>query len=318
MTAPDRHLPLLPSSLSMIITLLILLASSTFTYALYPLQISRRNTTSAVPPAGFYNPLTNGGALLTLVNGTFPLGQGEPLNIIISGNSDARVLADQQPDGGLINYFLSFGFSNECLGQHSGAPQQANLGDGNGYLNEISEIRWNYGDSQLGACKETIEGGDHFRYWIQSGPNGNSGAIFMASSYELPLANQHDIIVNGYNLGRDWIIGNITKTTIPTSNLTNGSTFSGTTSWANYTYTSQVTYVSGLLQNTSVGINHNSTVGVNGVPAIDGLVAVVDVKITGAPRTSFAWRPSPPHPWQLSSLLIILVISILLPASIVS
>lgn len=75
--------------------------------------------------------------------------------MIISGNSDARVLVDAELNGGLINFFLyvsennayclcrmtflnflifsSFGFSNECLGQHSGAPQEANLGDGNGY-----------------------------------------------------------------------------------------------------------------------------------------------------------------------------------------
>jgi hypothetical protein len=89
--------------------------------------------------------------------------------------------------------FRSFGFSNECLGQHSGAPQEANLGDGNGYgqslphicsvfflfsyisrtVNETSEIRWNYGDAQLGACKETVQGGDHFRYWPQTGSQGN-------------------------------------------------------------------------------------------------------------------------------------------------
>lgn len=132
--------------------------------------------------------------------------------MIISGNSDAGVLVDEQPNGGLLNFFLyvyetycltsidfffffflfrSFGFSNECLGQHSGALQEANLGDGNGYgqsllhiclsltylvlstVNETSEIRWNYGDAQLGACKETIEGGNHFRYWSQNGPQGN-------------------------------------------------------------------------------------------------------------------------------------------------
>lgn len=86
--------------------------------------------------------------------------------------------------------FRSLGFSTECLGQHSGAPQEANLGDGNGWgqyslkcfivffhilspVNETAEIRWNYGDAQLGACKETIEGGDHFRYWPQNGPQGD-------------------------------------------------------------------------------------------------------------------------------------------------
>lgn len=37
---------------------------------------------------------------------TFPMGQGEPLNAIISGNSDPRVLKDIEMNGGLRNYFL--------------------------------------------------------------------------------------------------------------------------------------------------------------------------------------------------------------------
>ena len=61
------------------------------------------------------------------------------------------VLQDSETNGGLRNYFLcvkkqirscrklmnhglrSFGFSGECLGQHDGSDQAANLGDGNGY-----------------------------------------------------------------------------------------------------------------------------------------------------------------------------------------
>ena len=98
---------------------------------------------------------------------------------------------------------------------------------------ETAVIRWDYGDPALGSCKETIEGGNHFRYWVQNGPSANrcaslficpgyllnvaftSGAIFMALSYELPIARmfllvtfcihlsnlayeeQHDIIPNG-------------------------------------------------------------------------------------------------------------------------
>lgn len=42
-------------------------------------------------------------------------------------------------------------------------------------------------------------------------------------------------------------------------------------------------YVSGLLPNTSDGINHFVTVGANGISAVDGLVAVMDVKITQRP-----------------------------------
>ncbi len=72
------------------------------------------------------------------------------MNAIIVGNSDEDVLKDQETDGGLRNYFLyvsyrercfhsferwfrSFGFSSECLGQHAGDDQAANLGDGHGY-----------------------------------------------------------------------------------------------------------------------------------------------------------------------------------------
>lgn len=40
------------------------------------------------------------------MNNTFPPGQGEPLNMIISGKSDARVLVNEETHGGLINYFL--------------------------------------------------------------------------------------------------------------------------------------------------------------------------------------------------------------------
>lgn len=85
--------------------------------------------------------------------------------------------------------------------------------------NETAVIRWNYGDPSLGACKETIEGGNHFRYWVQNGKSANrcapsvtflmgtliilwtnSGAVFMAESYEMPIAQQHDIVPNGYLL----------------------------------------------------------------------------------------------------------------------
>jgi hypothetical protein len=57
----------------------------------------------------------------------------------------------------------------------------------------------------------------------------------------------------------------------------------GTTSFGGYTYSSSISYVSGLLANSSVGVNHADTVGVNGANPVDGLVAVVEVKITGRP-----------------------------------
>ena len=39
------------------------------------------------------------------VPGTFPEGLGEPLNAILSGNSDPAVLVDQQDNGGMRNYW---------------------------------------------------------------------------------------------------------------------------------------------------------------------------------------------------------------------
>jgi len=152
-------------------------------------------------------------------------------------------------------------------------------------INESAVIRWNYGDPILGTCRETIEGGSHFRYWVQNGPSEDSGAVFMAFSYEKPLLDNHDIVINGYNLGRDWAVGNVTSQTsiIDTATVSDGSTFSGQTQAGGYVYSTSVQYVSGLLPNTSNGINHGSTVGVNGMNAIDGLVAVWQVTIVQQP-----------------------------------
>ena len=82
------------------------------------------------------------------------------------------------------------------------------------------------------------------------------------------------------------MIGNVTNQAIPTSTLTNTSQFSGQTSWANYTYQTDVSYISGLLSNTSDGVNHYLTVGVNGSNAIDGLVAVMTAKIVSRPAST--------------------------------
>lgn len=36
-------------------------------------------------------------------------------------------------------------------------------------VNETYVIRWDYGNPQLGSCQETIDGGAHFRLWVQNG-----------------------------------------------------------------------------------------------------------------------------------------------------
>jgi hypothetical protein len=61
------------------------------------------------------------------------------------------------------------------------------------------------------------------------------------------------------------------------------SQFVGSTSANGYTYQTTVTYVTGLLGNTSEGINHYLSVPEGGREAVDGLVAVLVVHITERP-----------------------------------
>ena len=53
--------------------------------------------------------------------------------------------------------------SEECFGIHLGDPQSANLGDGNGWVNQTIELRQDFGLSSIGTCFETLVGGNHFR-----------------------------------------------------------------------------------------------------------------------------------------------------------
>ncbi|KAK8864254.1 hypothetical protein IAR55_001500 [Kwoniella newhampshirensis] len=233
----------------------------------------------------YNNPADAGGYMLTIVNGTYPAGLGEPLNVILSGDSDSMVLVKSVDNGGFLNYMLTAGLGEECLGQHLGSDQSANLGDGQGNVTEVEELRYNYGDPYIGTCQETFQGGLHLRYWIQN----NTGAYFMAVSVEKSLTEGHDIVRDGYNIGRDHLIGNLTGQTVETRNVTNQTTLSGSGMYKNYTYQTDVQYVSGLLRNSSDDINHYYTVEQDGLPAIDGLVAVMTVRITARPQSSAAF-----------------------------
>lgn len=150
----------------------------------------------------------------------------------------------------------SANLSAECLGGGgpglAGSKQEADL-DGSGNATQINMLRWNFGDPWIGTCRETFEGGLHFRYWKQN----TTGAMFLAASVEMELAKQHDIVPNGYNLGRDYVVGNLTKKDLGSRNVTNATVISGTTSFRNYTYETNVHYVSGLLANSS-GRPHHS------------------------------------------------------------
>lgn len=53
--------------------------------------------------------------------------------------------------------------STECFGLHGGDPQTANLGDGNGWVDQDMELRQDYGNAAVGTCLESLIGGNHFR-----------------------------------------------------------------------------------------------------------------------------------------------------------
>lgn len=129
---------------------------------------------------GYFDPRQRGGSMLDLVGNGFR----EPINAIISGHSDPRVLSEE----GLRDYVRTIGFSFECLDLHIGGLQRANLGDGNGWITEQFEYRetepWGAPGRWVGACWESIYGGNHFRVWKQNGTHADTGAWFLAVSKE--------------------------------------------------------------------------------------------------------------------------------------
>lgn len=193
-------------------------------------------------------------------------GKGEPLNVIISGRSSRSVL---EPVG-LLLWATAVNFGVSCLGQGDlESLQHANLGDGQTNRTQGTGdgangvLRYNYESPYVGTCQETFQGGNHFRWWRQNGTEANSGAIFLATSAELPLSQAHLIKPNGYNNGRDELIGNAT----------------GVKEWEGNRFNTSVTFVpAGLLLNaTSENINHADVVAVDGQPAQDGRVAVFTI-----------------------------------------
>jgi len=176
---------------------------------------------------------------------------GEPLNVIISGLSSPAVLTDE----GFLNFARGIGFSQECMGLHFGSPQSANLGDGNGFVNQTMELREDYFDPYFGTCLETLMGGNHFRVYRQNGAKANTGALFLAVSQEEDFREHHNIVANGYDFGRDALV----KKAI------------GSTSFGGFTYWTIAQNISGLLAAGSVGVNHGI--------ATDGITTLLHITI---------------------------------------
>jgi len=196
--------------------------------------------------AGYVDPAVHGGSMLDLA--AAPLG--EPLNVVISGLSSADVLTDS----GFLNYANSLKLGKECLGLHSGGPQYADLGDGNGKVPQTYELRYDYGSTALGTCWESLVGGNHLRMFRQNGTLANTGALFLAVSNERDLSHQHTIAANGYNGGRDAMV--------KSANGTKGTDHNG----VHYQTTSSFVK---MLPVGTAGVNHNIS--------LDGLVAVLTV-----------------------------------------
>ncbi|KAK0480924.1 hypothetical protein IW261DRAFT_1150493 [Armillaria novae-zelandiae] len=200
----------------------------------------------------FYDPNLGGGSMLNNVGG----GLGEPLNVIISGKSSPEVLTND----GIINYARAIGFSEECLGIHIGALQSANLGDGHGWVNQTMELREDYGDEELGTCLESLIGGNHFRVYRQDGPSATSGALFLAVSQEEDVEENHTIVPDGYNIGRNQLVDHAV----------------GSHHFDGVYYMTTAKNITGLLPPGSVGVNHGI--------ATDGITTLLTVVQTTKSR----------------------------------
>ncbi|KDQ16146.1 hypothetical protein BOTBODRAFT_173417 [Botryobasidium botryosum FD-172 SS1] len=195
-----------------------------------------------VDSMAYIAPASNGGSQLDQ-----SAGLGEPLNVIISALSSPSVLTTE----GIEDYARSFNFSTECFDLHIGNKQTANLGDGQGYQDEIAVMRQDFGNPDLGTCLESLAGGNHFRFWRQN----TTGAYFLAASKEEWAGDNHDIIPDGYNIGRDELVG----------------AAAGDTNYNGVNYTTTVDWIAGLLAPGSNGINHGISQ--------DGMVALLTVTI---------------------------------------
>ncbi|KAI6026105.1 hypothetical protein BKA83DRAFT_4238456 [Pisolithus microcarpus] len=203
----------------------------------------------------YYNPSSGGGSMLENAGDGF----GEPLNVIISGLSTPAVLTDV----GIVNYARAIGFSEECFNIHLGGLMSANLGDGNGWVNQTYELRQDYDNAGIGTCLESVVGGNHLRVFRQNGSLADSGALFLAVSQEEPATENHNPVPNGYNIGRN----NLVAAAV------------GITNFDGITYSTTAENITGLLPPGSEGVNHGI--------AQDGIVTLLQVTIITLKNRSY-------------------------------
>ncbi|KAE9401575.1 hypothetical protein BT96DRAFT_817684 [Gymnopus androsaceus JB14] len=175
-----------------------------------------RSNTLAVPNAkravAYYNPLDNGGSMLT--DGAY-----FALEVIISGLSSAEVLTDD----GFLNFARAIGLQGQSALYIANIPT-ANFGDGNGWVNQTEQLREDYGmPRSVCTCLESLIGGNHLRQtsiFPQNGSEADSGAyvvidncrIFSSTfnnfrvSKEEDVFESHDIVPDGYDIGTNDLV----------------------------------------------------------------------------------------------------------------
>ncbi|GJJ15929.1 hypothetical protein Clacol_010208 [Clathrus columnatus] len=238
----------------MLIFILSLLISSVFSWPTFSggfrrslsqktLQYNEDATPGTHTDSGWSDPSETGGRMLDWAT----LRYGEPLNVIISADSDPNILTLE----GLKLYANSLGYAEECLGLHAGRLHQADLGDGEGPKDQEYLARQAYFPI-LGTCWQSLVGGHHFRAWQQT----TTKAWFLGVSKELDSGRNHKIAPNGYNLGRDWLVERA---------------IAGT-SWKGNYWTAEVDFHDDLLEPGHKYINHN--ISQDGVTAILTVYAI--------------------------------------------
>ncbi|KAI9573684.1 hypothetical protein HD554DRAFT_2012843 [Boletus coccyginus] len=206
-----------------------------------PLLPSNFKVSSPKLEIGWADPRVLGGQFIDFTTPRY----GEPLNVIISNQSDPFVLTDE----GFRWYYKSIGFSEECFGLHYGHVHKADLGDGDGRKAEHILARQHY-FPRWGTCWER---GNHFRAWKQNGTDIDTGAWFLGVSKEQDYVKHHMIAPDGYNVGRDLLVQ---------------SAITGS-SWKGISWVTDVEWREGLLEPGFKGINH--------AIAQDGRIAVLTV-----------------------------------------
>lgn len=153
---------------------------------------------------------------------------------------------------------LNFGF-----GYFPRRSEAANVGDGEGFQYPSRIFQW------INSTWSGEHGGTALGCYVQNGTKLATGAVFISAAIMKPSSEQYTVEDNGFDLARDYLVGNATKndnTTDPETKAVFGTKLLGY----------DKTMLQGLSEN-----NFTQNIGT------DGRVAILEVKVLkqGAPTT---------------------------------